>query len=148
MCSICLTSLVFETTLKCGHSYCNTCVTKWANLRNDNKVSCPCCRSISNYYKSNIFRLPPESDIILTAENIMRIGKVHPRRSLGECANSDVLVVTKDKFLWAGKRPIFEENTVTLEEVIVIDHIHNQFYCAHPPTRTILIDGNENIYSS
>ena len=43
-CSICIASYKDATILKCGHSYCEKCITDWLN-RDDH---CPTCRKVCN----------------------------------------------------------------------------------------------------
>ena len=40
-CSICFENIKDKTTLKCDHSFCNLCISKWIEKSN----SCPCCRT-------------------------------------------------------------------------------------------------------
>lgn len=39
-CSICYENINEQKTLKCGHSFCKHCISKWSKKSN----TCPCCR--------------------------------------------------------------------------------------------------------
>ena len=44
-CSVCSELLVFASTVRCGHTFCETCIQEWLDTKGAGRADCPMCRA-------------------------------------------------------------------------------------------------------